>query len=193
MQVPKSHGDNELISLLKDNKESALTAIYRVYWEELFISAFNVLKDRQACEDIIQEIFIKLWTRRKDLEIAVSLKSYLHASVRYEVFRQIKKGTVREDIFDCFYERILYPSVSVDLEYKELVTRIASIVETLPVKCREVYKLSREEQLSHKEISSRLNISTKTVENHLTKALRILKMSLGEILTVEILSHFLQK
>src|SRR5690606_30622305 len=87
---------------------------------------------------------------------------------------------VNERIFEGATSRLLTASPHYTLEYKELISQITSIVETLPDKCKEVYKLSREEQLSHKEIADRLSISTKTVENHLTKALRVLRTSLGQ-------------
>jgi RNA polymerase sigma-70 factor (ECF subfamily) len=173
--------DVQLIDRLKSGDESALTAIYKKYWQQLFLSAYNVLKDRQACEDVIQELFIKLWNSRNNIEIAVSLKAYLHASIRYEVYRQIRAGVITTDVFESLADRLPNPSNYENLEYKELVSQVNSVVETLPEKCREVYKLSREEYLTHKQIASRLNISTKTVENHLTKALKQLRTSLGTL------------
>lgn len=91
----------------------------------------------------------------------------------------MRAGNVREDIFDHVHERMATPSEYGNIEHKELLSQINSIVDNLSTKCKEVYKLSREEQLSHKEIASQLDISTKTVENHLTKALRQLRISLG--------------
>ena len=84
-----------------------------------------------------------------------------------------------EIIFDHIHERLETPSEYGNIEYRELLSQINSIVDNLSAKCKVVYKLSREEQLSHKEIASQLDISTKTVENHLNKALRQLRISLG--------------
>lgn len=179
--------DFVLIDRLHQGDEGALNLIYKKYWQKLFTSAYNILKDKAICEDIIQEIFIKLWTNRDQLEIKVSLIAYLQASTRYEVFRQIRYGSVRESIFDNLIDRLQSPSEYGSIEHKELVMQIDAIVNTLPVKCKNVYKLSREDHLSHKEIASRLNISTKTVENHLTKALRQLRVLLGDVLMLSIL------
>ena len=173
--------DLQLLDKLKSGDEDALTLIYKKYWQPLFTSGYNILKDRQACEDIIQELFIRLWNNRHAIEITVSLKAYLYASMRYEVYRQIRAGAVRADIFDDLPERLPASAAYGNIEYKELIAQVNTVVNTLPEKCREVYKLSREEYLSHKEIASRLNISTKTVENHLTKALRQLRTSLGTL------------
>jgi RNA polymerase sigma-70 factor (family 1) len=171
--------DIELMDRIRSGDESALKLIYNKYWNQLFSSAFNVLNDQHVCEDIIQEIFINLWNKREMIEIRVSLKSYLFASTRYEVYRQVRYAYVREDIFENIFERMESPSEYGNIEYRELLSQINSIVDNLSEKCKVVYKLSREEQLSHKEIAAQLDISTKTVENHLNKALRQLRTSLG--------------
>jgi RNA polymerase sigma-70 factor (ECF subfamily) len=170
-----------------------LANIYREYWQRLYTAAYAILKDAQACEDIIQEIFLKLWQNRHRIEITTSLSAYLYASVRYEVYRQIKAGRVREDLFDDIYERIQAGPDYGRIEYKELHSRINAIVEQLPEKCKAVYKLSREEHLSHKEIAAQLDISTKTVENHLTKALSLLRLSLRQVITIGIITQLLEK
>ena len=185
--------DIQLVDLLKEGDEHALATIYDKYWEPLFRSAFSLLRDRPACEDLIQEVFIKIWDHRKTLEITLSLKSYLYAAMRYAVYRHIRSGKVREDIFDTIVERLQTPAAYGQLEHREMLSQINAIVATLPEKCREVYQLSRDERLSHKEIAGRLGISTKTVENQIAKALRHLRASLGNILTLEMMVHFLQK
>jgi RNA polymerase sigma-70 factor (family 1) len=177
--------DIELVVQLQLGNETALAAIYRKYWQQLYLSAYNVLKDKLACEDIIQELFIKLWNNRDNIEINVSLKAYLYAATRYEVYRQVKNGRVTADVFDRLYDYLQTPAEYENIEYKELMNRVSLVVNTLPDKCREVYKLSREDYLSHKQIASRLNISTKTVENHLTRALRQLRTSLGSFFLLQ--------
>lgn len=171
--------DIELMDRIRSGDDIALKLIYKKYWNQLFSSAFNVLHDQQVCEDIIQEIFINLWNKREIIEIKVSLKSYLFASTRYEVYRQVRFSSVREDLFENIADRMASPSEYGNIEHRELLSQINSIVDKLSSKCKVVYKLSREEQLSHKEIASQLDISTKTVENHLNKALRQLRISLG--------------
>ncbi|HKG04860.1 MAG TPA: RNA polymerase sigma-70 factor [Pedobacter sp.] len=188
-----AHTDQELLALLKRGDDAALAEFYRRYWQPLYVSIFQILKDRQPSEDIIQEIFIKFWDKRESLEIQISVKAYLFASCRYEVFRLIKTQKVREDIFDSLHERLHEPSAYGSMEHKELIAQINSIVDQLPDKCREVYKLSREENLSHKEIAERLGISTKTVENHITRALTQLRASMGGVLTIELIGWWLKK
>ena len=185
--------DPDWLDLVQGGQESALARIYKKYWQRLYIAAYALLKDGQACEDIIQEIFLKLWLQREHIEIKTSLQAYLYACVRYEVYRQIKAGKGREDLFDHIYERMQASPDHEQLEYKELYYQINVIVEQLPEKCKAVYKLSREERLSHKQIAAKLNISTKTVENHLTKALSLLRISLEQTFTLGLLAWFLGK
>lgn len=182
--------DIQLIDKLRAGDEAALSLIYKKYWQPLYLAAYNVIKDKQLCEDIIQDLFIRLWDHRESIEIKFSLKAYLFASVRYGVYRQIRIGGVRSEIFDDLPERLFAAAPHDRVIHKELITRVSEIIDTLPEKCREVYKLSREECLSHKQIASRLNISTKTVENQLTKALNRLRISLGNFITFQIIVLF---
>lgn len=173
--------DEDLLALIKNGHEHAWELVYKKYWQQLYSSAFAVLKNEQICEDIIQDIFMKLWTERDRLKIEISIPAYLKTCVRHEVYRKLRSGRMNEDIFDEVYQKIVVGLDFNDIEYKEMNGQINIIVERLPEKCKLVYKLSREEYLSNKQISERLNISIKTVENHMTKALGFLKTAMGQL------------
>ncbi|WP_437369252.1 RNA polymerase sigma-70 factor [Maribacter litoralis] len=177
--------DKLFILQLKQNDRHAFNKLFNTYWQPLYISAFNVLKDKNICEEIVQDIFIGIWKNRKNFEIKVSLEKYLFSCVRYQVFNQFRKNqkNLRTELFENLDQRCTYENPESEVLYQELVQKVDSIIEELPEKCRMVYKMSREEQLSHKEISSRLNISPKTVENHITKALFVLRTSMGGFLS----------
>ncbi len=81
MSKPNSNSDTLLVNRLRDGEKVALTELYNTYWQSLFISAHNVLKDREICEDIIQDVFMNIWYNREKLIINISLKSYLYACV----------------------------------------------------------------------------------------------------------------
>jgi RNA polymerase sigma-70 factor (ECF subfamily) len=175
-----SQDEKEMLRRLAEGDQGALTSIYQQYWQPLFISAYNIIKDKNACEDIIQEIFLQLWLKREDLQIRESLRGYLLAATRYQVFRHIRKTPARLELFEQLDERLTTSSSEQNLLQKDLHQKIDKIVHDLPEKCQLIYRLSREEYLSHKEIAERLGISTKTVENQLTIALRRLRISLQE-------------
>ncbi|TDP02235.1 RNA polymerase sigma factor [Flavobacterium sp. 245] len=186
MSLPALNQDKILIDRLRSGDESALTELYNTFWQALFMSAYNVIKDKELCEDIIQDIFLNIWTNREKLEIHISLKGYMYASARYQVFNHLRKNKdkVKVELFDDLEKRFQHTTPETELMHEELVQQLNLIIETLPEKCQAVYKLSREEQLSHKEIGERLNISTKTVENHITKALHTIRLSMGNSLGV---------
>lgn len=180
MQPPVSVDEKELLSRLAKGDETALLHIYQSHWKRLFNAAFNVLRDRAACEDVLQEIFVQLWTKRENLAINTSLAGYLYAATRYQVFRTIRKMPVGDHMFEQLGERLTSPPADNDLHFKELTARISEVVDTLPEQCRLIFKLSREEHLSHKQIAERLGIATKTVENQIAIALKKLRVSLGD-------------
>lgn len=180
--------DFDIIQRLKEDDKEALTIIYNTHWKPLFISSYNLLKDKELCEEIVQDVFIDLWNHREKLEIRVSLKNYLYACTRYKGFSQLrKKKMIKVDLFEDLNKRFYYATPETKIMHEELVSQIDDIVNTLPKKCRIVYKLSRQKQLSHKEIAEKLDISTKTVENHITNALRTLRAALGYTFSMELM------
>lgn len=180
--------DIEIIQRLKKGDKKVLTELYDSYWKSLFISSYNLLKEKELCEEIIQDVFIDFWNNKEKLQIKISLKAYLYACVRYKVFNEFRKNKIKNvELFEGLNQRFQHATPETKIMHDELVMQIDAIVKTLPKKCQEVYVLSRNEQLSHKKIAEKLGISTKTVENHITNALKTLKTSLGHMLTLEFL------
>jgi RNA polymerase sigma-70 factor (ECF subfamily) len=192
MKLEDNHADKELIMKLKNHDEQAMIMLYKNYWKSLYISAYKILKNKETCEDIVQELFIKIWNNREQLTINSCIKAYLSASVRYEVFRRLRNSKNHEPILNEIIETVADLSLYDRIEYKELQFKILSVVDTLPGKCREVYNLSRNELLSHKEIADKLAISTKTVRNHITRALHELRMNINHLMMFLITLLFLK-
>jgi len=182
--------DAELLLLIQENKRDAFEQIYNRYWSKLYVAAFKILRDRQASQDAVQEVLVKLWLKRKENDI-VNLNSYLHNAVRFQVFNQIRNGKVRTALF----EEIAELSVVNDAEHRLLSIdfnrKLEGSIIQLPEKCRKIFLLSRMEQLSTKEIAQRLALSPKTVENQLTIALRRVRISFGKVLLLLMLLLFI--
>ena len=192
MAFVNKYNDLDLVKRLQQNEEEALTIIYKEYWEIMYVAAYNLVKDKSVCEDIVQEVFISLWQRREKLQIKTSLKSYLYTSTVYKVYDHFSKNKkmLKDELFDNFENKIEASNPETKLMHEELIHHLDAIVDSLPDKCREVYKLSRENMLSNKEIAEQLNISQRTVEGHISKALKILKESLGVAVSIEFIVYF---
>lgn len=179
----KEYSDEQLFELLKAGHEKALEELIDRYWESMYKMVGYTFEDPHLAEDIVQEVFIQVWDTRQKINLRHSLKAYLFASTRYAIYRHVKKERLEQerlDEADFLYIENFNPQN--ELEYTELLLRVEEIVDQLPSRCREVYELSRVEQLTHKEIAAQLNLSPKTVENQLTIALRKLRKGLYRLL-----------
>lgn len=176
------HSDQALIDLIKSNDQFAFTEIYNRYWKKLFTVAANKLNDLAEAEDIVQQIFITIWNRRTELQIKTTLDAYLAVSVKYRVFRSIDKNSRRQEFSDeaatAALLEILDDTTRQWLEFQEISARLEILIAALPEKCRLVFKLSREQGYSQKQIAQELSISENTVEAHMGKALRSLRAGL---------------
>jgi RNA polymerase sigma-70 factor (family 1) len=170
--------DKILVDGLKTRDVKSFESIYDKYWEKLFISAFNVLKDEDICKDIVQEIFISLWNRSNELKIN-NLRAYLFQAIKFQVAKHLRDNAKFYPIIEQYEVSFNVNDVEQNIEYNELTSLLKEGLEELPDKCKEVFKLSRIDGLSNKEISQKLNITNSTVENHINKALKLLRKNLS--------------
>lgn len=185
--------DNELVDLLKVDQQQALSALYFRYWDKLLSVAGNRLDNPEIAEECVQDVFFSLWQRRNDLKLKYSLATYLAVAVKYQVIKQLDKQYRLQDRRDkSLYasQEVFYPSADEYLLEKELMDRIEAAVNRLPEKCRIVFKLSREQGMTNKQIASDLNIAEKTVEAHLSKAIKDLRKDLNVISPLILLWFF---
>jgi len=178
MRDTSSFTDEQLLDLLAQGDADAFTEIYGRYWKLLFYVAVKRLHNHTEAEEAVQNIFLDLWARRKSIIIKRSVKYYLAAAVQYQVLNFFTRRKLTQRLeFDG--KEPATDSTSQYLSFHELEKQLTELVDALPEKCRLVYRLSREEQLSNKTIASHLGISEKTVENQLTKALARIRAGLG--------------
>ena len=169
--------DSSLQQIKIDDKAS-LEKIYKQYWSKLYIYAFNVLREREICEDIIQEIFVDLWTKRHDVRI-YDLNSYLYQSVKYQIFNHFRKSKYKKQLLEKLSEVNKKYKINESYEKKELKVHIKDAISKLPEQRRLIFQMSRYEGLSNKEISENLNISLQTVKNQISASLKFIRKSLN--------------
>lgn len=171
--------DEQLFKLVQEDDEKAFGELYARYWPTLTDAASRHLQSRAKAEDLVQEIFISFYKRRHLIQFTISLKAYLSQALKFKMMNEVRSQIVRE----TYQRNIVHISGATSdchnaYETKELSFYINKSIKQLPGKCRQAFLLSRGEDLSYKDISGQLGISVSTVEKHISKALRMLKVSL---------------
>jgi RNA polymerase sigma-70 factor (ECF subfamily) len=175
--------DPELISLWKEGDEKAFECLYKRYVVYLTNIATKKTTSIDIAKDCVQEVFLSVYHRKDELQTTTSLKSYLYTALQHKIYNHYQKVLTR-----IKYEqaasvnlKIVGNNLNEEFESKDLEKQIQEKILSLPPQCRKVFLLSREEQLPYKEIAKQLNISVNTVDQHIQKALRILKNTVGRM------------
>lgn len=176
----KTYSDDQLLHLVQSDDELAFKEIFHRYWRKLYAMAYNRLHSTHSAEDIVQEVLTMLWVRRADLRIN-SLNNYLSMAVRYNIFHEFKRNiqiSKLQDSLKISSQNLVYTNIEDELRYKVIQQHMQKEVNKLPEKCKLVFQYSREHGMSNKEIAEQLHLSAKTVEAHITKALKHLRTAL---------------
>ncbi|MFC4211252.1 RNA polymerase sigma factor [Pedobacter lithocola] len=178
--------DKELLQLLQKGDEAAFSEIFNRYWERLASYSIGLTKSEEESADIVQEIFISIWNRREALTINGSLAAYLIKSAKNLSLRYIQRNNHSTEFVEKLAEFIADNSQDIEenISVKELQLEIDNAVAKIPKKMLTIYLLSRDEQLSYREISKKLNISEGTVKKQISNALKIISNSLKGKLSV---------
>ncbi|MCC8426489.1 RNA polymerase sigma-70 factor [Mucilaginibacter sp. UR6-11] len=172
--------DLHLVDLLKEDDEAAFTEIYRRYAAKLASFASSRLYDLEEARDIIHDVFVKFWEQRKLLKIDRNLEAYLFTLVRYRIVDKIRKNITSEAYAELTLalQTTFADEIEQQIAAKELKQQIGKAIDELSPRVKEIYQLSREENLSISEIAVKLQLSEQTVKNQLTVALKHLRQSL---------------
>lgn len=164
---------------LELNLEDNLELIFKKYYKLVCSTIYKLIPDYNLAEDLAQDVFCDLWRKRGHLNINTSLKAYLRKTAVNKTLNYIRKKKVITTNDDSeVLVKIESPNHNRTLEYAELQEFINRTIDKLPTKCRIIFMLSRFEEYSYKEISEELGISTKTVENQISKALKKLRKAM---------------
>jgi RNA polymerase sigma-70 factor (family 1) len=182
MGLLSGYTDSQLVDLLSKDDRLAFTELYNRYWDKLFTVAANKLdKDLESAEELVQDLFMNLWRRRKDLRIKGCFSSYLATAMKYKVIdTRLKKKRWQE--YKARSAPLIDTSTEEQLRFHELQRRLELVVQDLPERARLIYTLSRESGYTHKQIGDRLSISNKTVEAHLSRIIKLIRTKLGSML-----------
>ncbi|MGD9976705.1 MAG: RNA polymerase sigma-70 factor [Bacteroidales bacterium] len=186
--------DKNIVDALRRGDEQVFETIFRTYYERLCNYANTILNDMDEAEEMVQSAFLTVWEKHDTLEIHTSVKPYLYRAVHNSCLNRVKHYKVRKTYGDSVKSQaeLLHDDASQDLIGSELDGIVANAIDSLPDQCRLVFKLSRFENLTYAEIAEQLGISVKTVENHMVKALKVLREKLKDYLPVLIWLLFMK-
>lgn len=191
MQVAFTNEDNmQVLSGLRKGDSAALELLFKKFFNPLARFSFGYVKDQDAAKDIVQEVFYQIWNKREELPETTNLSAYLFTAIRNRSLNVLSQVNNRQDILVERERGRADFYTDTRVETKELSQKIERAIDALPEKCREVFLLSRYENKSYKEIAEILDISIKTVENHMGKALSVLRAKLLGLLVFLFLSIF---
>lgn len=181
--------DNELLSNFVAGDVRAFDVLFNRHWRSLFLLASKILEDEDRAQDALQEAFVSLYENAGRREIT-HVRSYLYQAVRYQCFMQLRSGKISVEHLARLAKVYSSNNVEEYMNAAELEELLHKSIEALPEKCRAVFYLSRYELLSNQKIAEQLNISQKTVEHQLTKALKKLRLSVDKMVVLAFLTDF---
>ena len=164
----------------------AMKEIFILYYEDVYRSIFRFVKQREVSEDLAQEVFLKLWRKREDIQIKQTLKGYIITMAYHEAMGHLRKSSPVQTTEDLSHHAGGYDGHQ-DVVKLELEEKIVQAVDGLPPRCKSIFVLSRYEGKSYREIGKIMDISVKTVENQMSKALKTLRVDLHEYLNILIM------
>ena len=198
MQTKFQHSD--LFSALSDGDELAFEKLYKLYFPRLFSFSCKIVNDENVAKDVVQNVFIQIWEKHISFQIEQP-EAFMYRMVRNASLNHIRHLKVvdklKSDIEDRFLGEELYYIDMVGNEpylliEDELRKKVVEVMDSLPEKCREVFKLSRVEGFKNQEIANRLGISIKAVEKHITKALSVYRKNFSGYLPASVFLIILQ-
>jgi RNA polymerase sigma-70 factor (family 1) len=172
--------DNLLVIRIRNDSKDAFKLLYNRYNKKLYYFSLRYLGNNEEAEELVQSVFINIWTHRKSLDETISVKNYIYRSAVNYIYNYLKKKAIRARFVETELQKgeIQSNQTYDQVLYHDLENSINLIVETLPSQQQKIFHLSRFEGLSHKEIAKNLDLSVRTVENQIYRALKIIKSKL---------------
>lgn len=176
-----NNDEKKLVAQLRNNEVKSFDILFEKYSAKLYRFSFSLLKNHEDSKEIVQEAFYRVWEKRHEIDSSKSFRSFLFTISYHLIIDQLRLKLKDQEYRKFLKEYFKTEEVKFDTvtDYETLNRQIATIVEELPAKRKQIFTLSREKGLTHKEIAGQLNISVKTVENQINLALKLIKSRLG--------------
>ena len=162
---------------LRGAENVSFNEIYSLHWKELCAIAARITKNKEVAEDIVQEVFLSLLNRNQEQPIE-NVRAFLIQALKYQCFNWFRSARIANEHLSRMAKAELENTTENDVNFILTDQTVHDVVSSMPDRCREVFEMSRYQQFTNEEIATKLNLSQRTVENHLTRALKILRVSL---------------
>jgi len=178
----KSPIESDLVTAVKHGDTGAFDKLFAYYSKRLYHFALSYLKSKEDAEGVVQEVFLRIWKNRKRLKPELSFQSYLFKITYHRILEHFRQNGSRLSLRHTLIEESVHftEDSSKRLNYQMLLDKVETVIEQLPPRQREILIMRKKEAIPVKEIASQLGLSPKTIENHLTAALKKVKDELGE-------------
>lgn len=173
--------DSGLLELIKNDDRDAFNELYDRYWLKLYKMACRKISSKDEAEDMVQDVFVGFWKKRKTLALQHSLSSYFGAAIRYRIINHIAANIVKRKYLQSLNQaEIDYDNLTCEtINFNDTEKLINVGINKLPPQVRKVFELSRKENISINDIASKFEVSNQTVKNQISKAIKILKVHLN--------------
>ncbi len=173
--------DKKTIRRFKEGDAQAFDLIYHQYSKKMYFFTLGLVKDEEISKDLVQEVFINLWEKKEMVNLDLNFDNYIFTIVYNSIRKFFRKKALESKVLDHIHKNSpeLIETADGTLIYNELLEIASKTIESLPHRRKSVYKLSKQEGMKIKEIAGKLNISSRTAENHLSRALKYLKEELA--------------
>jgi RNA polymerase sigma-70 factor (family 1) len=190
LKLSSDNFTQELLARLKNGDMLAFDQVYELYSHKLFSFVFKILKNEAEADDIVQEVFVKIWESRWSLVDFKLLNSYIFTIAYNHSIDHIRKRISNNKYLEHLKNSAVVnftPTIISQIEFNELHNQVEKLIANLPERQKQVYLLHREEGLTYPEIAEKMGISKNTVENHMVKALKYLRQNIDNSLLVNML------
>lgn len=179
--MSKKRDFNSDIEAFKNGDEHFFEALYIAYFEKLCVYSLNYISDKDAIQDVVQDVFVDLWSNRKEIVITTSLNSYLYKIVYYKIMDVHRSAKKKNNLLASYYRKAIDFVIESDEDYiAERLEKLANCIEELPEKCKKVFIAKKIDKLKNEQVTEQLNITVKTMEGHITKAFKFIRNCMNQ-------------
>nr|WP_315246722.1 RNA polymerase sigma-70 factor [uncultured Flavobacterium sp.] len=187
--LDSSSNESKLLYELSKGSESAFTSLYNRYKNVVYSCALKITKSRTLSEEVVQDVFLKIWFKKESLNDIAHFESYIFVTARNHIFNMLKQIAKERTLKSKMnYTDLSFDTADAPLEDEQFTSLLNEVIDQLPLQQQKVYRMIKEQDLSYQEIGEFLNISPLTVKKHMAQALKFIRLKITRHINVFVIS-----